>query len=304
MKNDGFKYSGSSFETGIILRRVKEGCEYLSVAVRAEDGEISTATKVIRGLPDDGAGGVRRFFRRRVNPSPGMGFKQAVLHHLRNNGGKIVGDIPVTHRYSVAETLFKWLLQLIMIAVFLALPAFIAWSLPVTQAAAVGVIESFLAPVLLLLLLMGSFALYARNNGFAAYHGAEHKVIKCNHAGKPLTIENVQAFSRDDVKCGTCFVVTLLFTAATISAAFFLALPQPDLLLRMAVRTISLFVAYAATFALFKATVNNESPAAQRLIHLISAPGLWLQRKINTAEPTNDQVQVAIQAMQNLLTLQ
>ena len=38
-----------------------------------------------------------------------------------------------------------------------------------------------------------------------AYHGAEHKTIRCYEAGLPLTVENVRAQTRLHPRCGTAF---------------------------------------------------------------------------------------------------
>ena len=37
-----------------------------------------------------------------------------------------------------------------------------------------------------------------------AYHGAEHKTIRCYEAGLPLTVENVRVQTRLHPRCGTC----------------------------------------------------------------------------------------------------
>jgi uncharacterized protein YqhQ len=53
-----------------------------------------------------------------------------------------------------------------------------------------------------------------------AYHGAEHKTIRCYEAGLPLTVENVRAQTRLHPRCGTSFLlvvmVRFLFRGMTI----------------------------------------------------------------------------------------
>lgn len=43
-----------------------------------------------------------------------------------------------------------------------------------------------------------------------AYHGAEHKTIRCYEAGLPLTVENVQKQTRLHPRCGTSFLLIVM----------------------------------------------------------------------------------------------
>jgi hypothetical protein len=43
-----------------------------------------------------------------------------------------------------------------------------------------------------------------------AYHGAEHKTIRCYEAGLPLTVENVRAQTRLHPRCGTSFLLVIM----------------------------------------------------------------------------------------------
>ena len=43
-----------------------------------------------------------------------------------------------------------------------------------------------------------------------AYHGAEHKTIRCYEAGLPLTVENVRKMTRLHPRCGTSFLLIIM----------------------------------------------------------------------------------------------
>ena len=43
-----------------------------------------------------------------------------------------------------------------------------------------------------------------------AYHGAEHKTIRCYEAGLPLTVENVRMQTRLHPRCGTSFLLVVM----------------------------------------------------------------------------------------------
>lgn len=49
------------------------------------------------------------------------------------------------------------------------------------------------------------------------YHGAEHKTIHCYEAGLPLTVENVQKFSRLHPRCGTNFLLIVISSRSSSS---------------------------------------------------------------------------------------
>ena len=63
-----------------------------------------------------------------------------------------------------------------------------------------------------------------------AYHGAEHKTIRCYEAGLPLTVENVRQQTRKHPRCGTSFLLVvmilsiLIFTVA--SSLLLTAVPE------------------------------------------------------------------------------
>src|SRR5262245_3464778 len=50
------------------------------------------------------------------------------------------------------------------------------------------------------------------------YHGAEHKVIACYEAGRPLEPENARRFSRLHPRCGTSFLLVVMIVAIFVFA--------------------------------------------------------------------------------------
>ena len=49
-----------------------------------------------------------------------------------------------------------------------------------------------------------------------AYHGAEHKTIRCYEAGLPLTVENVRKQTRLHPRCGTSFLLVVMVISILI----------------------------------------------------------------------------------------
>ncbi|MDY4599645.1 MAG: DUF1385 domain-containing protein, partial [Candidatus Faecousia sp.] len=62
-----------------------------------------------------------------------------------------------------------------------------------------------------------------------AYHGAEHKTIRCYEAGLPLTVENVRLQTRLHPRCGTSFLLVVMVISILVfsvaSSALLAAVP-------------------------------------------------------------------------------
>ena len=62
-----------------------------------------------------------------------------------------------------------------------------------------------------------------------AYHGAEHKTIRCYEAGLPLTVENVRQQTRLHPRCGTSFLLVVMIISILVfsiaSSALLAAIP-------------------------------------------------------------------------------
>jgi len=125
------------------------------------------------------------------------------------------------------------------------------------------------------------------------YHGAEHKVVWTQERGLPLTVENARPFSTAHPRCGTSFALFVL----VLSIVVFAFLGWPSWPVRIASRLVLLPVIAGISYEILKLSARKQ---AAWLFRLLIAPGLWLQ-KLTTREPTDDQVAVAIRAMEVVL---
>ncbi len=125
------------------------------------------------------------------------------------------------------------------------------------------------------------------------YHGAEHKTINALEAGERLTTANVQRQSLAHPRCGTAFLVMLV----VISIIVFAFLGRPPFVLRVLSRIALLPVIAGVGFELIMLTARYRS---NPLARLVAAPGMWVQR-LTTREPDDEQVEVAIAAMDRVL---
>ena len=125
------------------------------------------------------------------------------------------------------------------------------------------------------------------------YHGAEHKTINAIEAGEQLTIANVRRQGLAHPRCGTAFLVMLV----VISIIVFAFLGRPPFVLRVLSRIAFLPLIAGVGFELIMLTARYRSSLWARLV---AAPGMWVQR-LTTREPDDDQVEVAIAAMDRVL---
>lgn len=121
------------------------------------------------------------------------------------------------------------------------------------------------------------------------YHGAEHKCINCVERGRELTVENVMKSSRLHKRCGTSFLLFVVF----VSAVFFFFIRVDNVVLKVALRLLLLPVIAGISYELIRLAgkYDNAFTAA------FSYPGMLLQ-KLTTKEPDADMVEVAIASVE------
>lgn len=121
------------------------------------------------------------------------------------------------------------------------------------------------------------------------YHGAEHKTINCIENGFELTIENVKWQSKEHKRCGTSFMLYVMF----ISIIFFLFISVNNVWLRMLVRIALVPVIAGVSYEFIRLAGNSES----KIMHILSKPGLLMQ-KLTTKEPDEEMIEVAIKSVE------
>jgi len=125
------------------------------------------------------------------------------------------------------------------------------------------------------------------------YHGAEHKTINALEAGVELTPQNVQKFSLIHPRCGTAFLLWVMVIAIFVFA--FVGRPEWHWLILS--RILLLPVIAGLAYEVIRYAGMHQS---NRVLMTLLAPGLWLQR-LTTREPTDDQVEVSICALERVL---
>jgi uncharacterized protein YqhQ len=128
------------------------------------------------------------------------------------------------------------------------------------------------------------------------YHAAEHKAINAYEAGEELEPETVQRHSLIHPRCGTAFLLWVMVIAIFVFAFF----GRPAWYWLIATRILLLPVIAGIAYELIRFAGRHTD---NTYLMALLAPGLWLQR-LTTREPSLDQIEVSIRALQQVLALE
>lgn len=195
------------------------------------------------------------------------------------------------------------------IALFFVLPMLIGgWLHPFIPN---QVLQNLVEGLIRIIIFAGYMLLVSQMNDMKrvfAYHGAEHKTIRCYEAGLPLTVENVRNMTRLHPRCGTSFLLVVMVLSILVFsvASSILLATVPGL------ASMEGTVLYRLIMILFKLLMLPLVVAIayeiNRLVgrydnwftHLLTAPGMWFQN-FTTNEPDDSMIEVGIAAVEAVL---
>ena len=126
-----------------------------------------------------------------------------------------------------------------------------------------------------------------------SYHGAEHKTINAYEAGDELTPEIVSQYPIEHPRCGTAFLLTVVF----VSVFLFSLIGRPPFALLILSRVLFIPVIAGVAYEFLKYTASNLDKA---WIRFMIQPNLALQR-LTTNEPDLNMIEVAIVSFKRVL---
>lgn len=143
-----------------------------------------------------------------------------------------------------------------------------------------------------------------------AYHGAEHKTIRCYEAGLELTVENVCNQTRLHPRCGTSFlfvVMILSILVFSVASSLLLAVVPELALMRESARLLYSLIMIGFKLLLLPVLVSIAYEI-NRLVgrydnwftRILTWPGMWFQN-FTTNEPDDSMIEVAITAVNAVL---
>lgn len=158
--------------------------------------------------------------------------------------------------------------------------------------------------ILILLAYLGMISWMKDIRRVFQYHGAEHKTVFAFELSDSLITEKVMSHSRFHPRCGTSFLLIVMFTAilsfSLLDAALMSIVGELTLPIRILTHLPFIPVVGGLAYEFIRFSAKHST---SRWGRLLVAPGLWLQR-ITTKEPSEDQVEVAIVALRCALGLE
>ena len=121
------------------------------------------------------------------------------------------------------------------------------------------------------------------------YHGAEHMTVHAQERGDPLEVDEIRKYPTAHPRCGTAFLLVVM----VVSVVAFVFVGREPLWWLVASRIVLIPVIAAVSYELIRL---SGMFAGNPLVGLITGPSLALQR-LTTREPTDDQIEIAIEAM-------
>lgn len=285
--NDRFFYGGQAVIEGVMMR----GREALGIAVRRPDGSVVVHEEPLRPWS------ARYPFLKWPIVRGAVALVEAMVigvkalnlsanEQMDEDEGEELGFKELAITFGVA--------MLLTVGLFIALPALIIRF--IQDHVAHDVVLNFIEGVIKI----GFFTLYimaiSRMEDIKRvfqYHGAEHKAINCYEANLPLTVDNVRRQSIVHTRCGTNFLLIVLFMSVFVFSFF----GRPPFLLRVLYHLAVLPVVAGLSYEVIRHAAQENALA---VVRWLATPGLWMQR-LTTRTPDDTQIEVAIAALEQVL---
>lgn len=141
-----------------------------------------------------------------------------------------------------------------------------------------------------------------------AYHGAEHKTIRCYEAGLPLTVENVRQQTRLHPRCGTSFLLVVMVISILVfsvaSSVLLVLFPVLEAMrggflyrvLMILFKLLLLPLVVSITYEINRWAGRHDNWFTK----ILTAPGMWLQN-FTTNEPDDSMIEIGIAAVEAVL---
>jgi len=159
----------------------------------------------------------------------------------------------------------------------------------------------------LFLLFIWGISLFADIRRVYEYHGAEHKTVFAYEAKRDIpSIEFTQQFSTYHPRCGTSFLMTVMLISILVYTLFPITsfgtrvgILNPLFWYRFGIRVLLLPPIASISYEMIRFSARH----GRSLFAILTKPGLWMQR-ITTKQPKDDQVECAIKALDEAMTLE
>ncbi|PYS50113.1 MAG: DUF1385 domain-containing protein [Acidobacteria bacterium] len=296
--SDDILVGGQAVIEGVMMRSPKG----YSVAVRRRDGTVRVMKDALRTT-----GEKWRAFKLPILRGVGVLGQALVLgiRALRFSAEEALGEeAPKDEMTKDPSKVSSWfvagnlaLALGINILLFVALPLFITRFLQTE----IGFQSSILFNGIDGLLRVSVFVIFLYSvswmkdmNRVFQYHGAEHKTVYNFEAREDLNVANAKRFSTLHPRCGTSFLLVVMVVSILVFSIVHFDSLAGKLLSRIALLPLIAGISYEI--------IRYSAKHPRSLLRIVTLPGLLLQ-KITTKEPDETQLEIAIRALQEALTV-
>jgi uncharacterized protein YqhQ len=126
------------------------------------------------------------------------------------------------------------------------------------------------------------------------YHGAEHKTVYTFEARESLAVTNAKKYSTLHPRCGTSFLLVVMVVSIFVFSVAHFDSIGAKLLSRIVLLPLVAGISYEV--------IRYSAKHPGSLLRFVTFPGLLLQ-KITTKEPDEKQLEIAIRALEEALTV-
>jgi len=296
--DDEILVGGQAVIEGVMMRSPKG----YSVAVRRQDGTIRTMRDVLLTM-----GEKWKLFKIPVVRGVGVLAQALVLgiRALRFSAEEALGEEAAKKEIKKDPgKVSSWLIAgNLVLALGINILLFVALPLLITRAVQTeigfqssilfnGIDGIFRVLVFVIFLYMVSWM--KDMNRVFQYHGAEHKTVYNFEAHEDLKVANAKKFSTLHPRCGTSFLLVVMIVSILVfSIAHFDTL---------AGKFLSRIVLLPLVAGISYEIIRYSAKHPNSLLRIVTLPGLLLQ-KITTKEPDETQLEIAIRALEEALTV-
>jgi uncharacterized protein YqhQ len=295
---DEILVGGQAVVEGVMMRSPKG----YSVAVRRQDGTVRVMKDMVLAL-----GQKWKIFKAPIARGVGVLGQALVLgiRALRFSTEEALAEESVKQDSKTDPAqVSSWMIgSSLVLALGVNILIFIALPLVITRLiqAEVGFQSSLLFNgidgvfrVLVFVVFLYIVSLMKDMNRVFQYHGAEHKTVYNFESRQALTVENAQKFSTLHPRCGTSFLLVVMIVSILVFSIAHFDSFTGKLLSRIVLLPLVAGISYEI--------IRYSAKHPKSVLRIVTLPGLLLQ-KITTQPPDDTQVEIAIRALEEALTV-
>ena len=296
--DDEILVGGQAVVEGVMMRSPKG----YSVAVRRQDGTVRVMKDLVLALSQKW-----KIFKAPIVRGVGVLGQALVLgiRALRFSTEEALAEESVKQEAkSDPAQVSSWMIGgSLVLALGINILIFIALPLVITRLiqAQVGFQSSLLFNgidglfrVLVFVIFLYSVSLMKDMNRVFQYHGAEHKTVYNFESRQALNVKNAQKFSTLHPRCGTSFLLVVMIVSILVFSIAHFDSFGGKLLSRIVLLPFVAGISYEI--------IRYSAKHPKSMLRIVTLPGLLLQ-KITTKPPDDTQVEIAIRALEEALTV-